>query len=203
MPISTIETNILSKDFQYLQPFFIITLQQRALEIFRILFPAGADALFFDYWLYDDCWSGAPELESEYAEDIEEIHKTCIENRVALMKFLFHFQERYRHSIVKGLSGYGDDCNDDTFLGRNRVVCYADGKAFDVNSILSNQINCQTNPLVNFVSFEKELIFSVYDDRGCDIVFSTHEAMTAFYEKLEPYFLDYDRKEMFRRMNNY
>jgi hypothetical protein len=52
---------------------------------------------------------------------------------------------------------------------------------------------------ISFVSFENECILSIYDSRGCDIVFATQEKMKEFYHTLEPYFLDYDRAEMERR----
>ncbi len=65
-----------------------------------------------------------------------------------------------------------------------------------LESILKSQIECQINPLVSFVSIDNECIFSVYDDRGCDIVFFSVEKYKEFYLKLEQYFLDYDRKKM-------
>ncbi len=65
-----------------------------------------------------------------------------------------------------------------------------------LESILKNQIECQINPLVSFVSFDNQFVFSVYDDRGCDIVFYNDEKFKEFYIKLEPYFLDYDREKM-------
>ena len=65
-----------------------------------------------------------------------------------------------------------------------------------LESILKSQIECQINPLVSFVSIENECIFSVYDDRGCDIVFFSVEKYKEFYLKLEQYFLDYDREKM-------
>ena len=219
MSHSIVEANILSKDFEYLPPFFYHnafalrcelgigdtpeeyrdSAQQRAMEIYRLLFPDGSDALFFDYWLYDDCLSECPEPESESVGNQQELHNATIEDGIASMRFLFRFQEQYRHIVVRDLPGFDDD-EDNAVLRRNRVVCYADGKVFDAESIISDQLDCQTNPLVSFVSFEKDLIFSVYDDRGCDIVFSTHEAMAALYKKLEPYFLDYDSEEMVRRL---
>ena len=52
------------------------------------------------------------------------------------------------------------------------------------------------------MSFENECIYSVYDDRGCDVVFFTHGKMKEFYNKLKPYFLDYDIEEMERRIRN-
>ena len=54
---------------------------------------------------------------------------------------------------------------------------------------------------VGVVSFQNECIMSVYDDRGCDIVFATHEKMKEFYHTLEPYFLSYDAEEMKKRFN--
>ena len=65
-----------------------------------------------------------------------------------------------------------------------------------LESILKSQIYCQVNPLVSFVSQENQCIFSVYDDRGCDIVFFSKEKYKEFYLKLEQYFLDYDREKM-------
>ena len=65
-----------------------------------------------------------------------------------------------------------------------------------LESILKNQIECQLNPLISFVSFDHQCIFSVYDDRGCDIVFFNVEKYKEFYLKLEQYFLDYDRETM-------
>ena len=52
------------------------------------------------------------------------------------------------------------------------------------------------------MSFENECILSIYDDRGCDIVFATKEKMREFYNKLNPYFLEYDAEEMSRRFND-
>lgn len=62
--------------------------------------------------------------------------------------------------------------------------------------IIKNQIDNQYSPLVSFVSFDNQFIFSVYDDRGCDIVFFSENKYKEFYDKLEPYFLDYDRTTM-------
>ena len=62
--------------------------------------------------------------------------------------------------------------------------------------IIKNQIENQYSPLVSFVSFDNQFIFSVYDDRGCDIVFFSEDKYKEFYDKIEPYFLDYDRTTM-------
>ena len=36
---------------------------------------------------------------------------------------------------------------------------------------------------IGFVSFRNECILSVYDDRGCDVVFATHEIMLPDFQK--------------------
>ena len=221
MADSMIEKKILSSEFQYLPPLFynhpysircelgigddddlyMKTAKQRAMEIYRILFPCGADALFFDYWIYDHCFSGAAESEADYADDLEEIHQNCIQVEMNQMKFLFCFQDKYRHVVVRNLKGYEDNEEDESIRGRNRVFCYSDGKGFDAEKLILAQIEGQTNPIVSFVSFAGEFIFSVYDDRGCDIVFATPEAFAAYYNDLKPYFLDYDINLMQSRMN--
>lgn len=66
----------------------------------------------------------------------------------------------------------------------------------DFERIIKNQIDNQHSPLVSFVSFDNQSIFSMYDDRGCDIVFFSEDKYKEFYNKLEPYFLDYDRTAM-------
>ena len=219
MTSSIIEHNILSSDFQYLQPFFynhpysircelgvgdddvyMQNAKKRAMDIYQLLFPNAADALFFDYWIYDQCFSGAAECEADYADDMEEIHEYSIQAEVAKLKFLYHFQDKYRHVIVKKLKGYENE-EDEAFLGRNRVVCYSDGKGFNAEKLICTQIENQSLPLVSFVSFEGEFIFSVYDDRGCDIVFATPEAFAAHYNDLKPFFLEYDVDLMKSRMD--
>ena len=68
--------------------------------------------------------------------------------------------------------------------------------------IIKNQMDNQYSPLVSFVSFDNQFIFSVYDDRGCDIVFFSEDKYKEFYAKLEPYFLDYDRTTMKNTYNS-
>ena len=65
-----------------------------------------------------------------------------------------------------------------------------------LEEIIKNQIENQYSPLVSFVSFDNQFIFSVYDDRGCDIVFFCEDKYVEFYPKLKDYFLDYDREKM-------
>ena len=69
-------------------------------------------------------------------------------------------------------------------------------------ALIEKQIADENNSEVSLVSFENECILSVYDDRGCDIVFSTHEKMCEFYPMLEPFFLPYDCEMMKKRYMN-
>lgn len=114
-------------------------------------------------------------------------------------RFLRENQFRYRHVTVRNLPTYDETGDPDCeLIRRNRVVCFSDGKGFDHETLLRNEIFWEGHE-VSFLSFENECIFSVYDDRGCDIVFMTREKLREFYHKIEPYFLDYDREEMERR----
>ena len=99
MQKSKIEDLISNKNFPYLQPYFynnqfalrcelgigdgdqyITNAKKRATEIFDILFPDGADAIIFNYWIFDhsDC-GRAEKIELEELElDITEV----IQNRI-------------------------------------------------------------------------------------------------------------------------
>ena len=99
---------------------------------------------------------------------------------------------------MKSLETYDED----DMPIRNRIVCYSDGKGFDSDGIIERQIDENFDNDMSFVSFENECILSIYDDRGCDIVFATHEKLREFYPPLKHYFLDYDAEEMARRYGN-
>ena len=213
---SIVEERICSKEFSYLQPYFyknpyalrcelgigdsdeeyMDNARKRALEIYDILFPEGADCFLFDHWIYDYCLSGEPEEDEDYGE--------IIENRITIesqrLRFLSCMQMKYRHLTIRDLETYDDPTDPESGrCRRNRVICYSDGKGFDYKKLIQDEINGEGYG-VSFVSFSNECILSVYDDRGCDVVFMTHEKMAEFYGKLEPYFLDYDREEMHRRL---
>ena len=222
MENSKIEQLIRDKEFSYLQPYFynnqyalrcelgvgeddqyMINAKNRAMEIFNILFADGVDAIIFNYWIFDhsDC-GPAERIALEKLEiNVEESIQNTLENETEYLRFLLEMQSEYRHFTVRDLGTYGHF--DDEYIGkqrRNRIICYSDGKEFDYSRLIDKQINC-TGPDISFVSFQNECIFSVYDDRGCDIVFATHEKMKKFYHLLEPYFLPYDIEEMKRRFN--
>ena len=219
---SLVEEKIRSKDFAYLQPYFynhpfalrcelgigdtnekyMANANRRALEIYDILFPVGADAIIFNYWLYDPCDSGDAEASCCVEEDSAAANiEYMIRSELEKLRFLSNYQLKYRHYTVRGVQTY-DEPGDEEFekIRRNRVICYSDGIGFDYHDLLKQQI-AWGGYEVSFVSFEHECIFSVYDDRGCDIVFMTHEKLQEFYHKLQPYFLEYDVPEMDKRYN--
>jgi hypothetical protein len=216
--MSLAEERICSQEFSYLQPYFynhpyglrcelgqgdaheayMATALRRALELYDILFPKGADAICFNYWLQDDCDSG-PAEQDDCDETMEENLAHALEVEAKKYRFLRENQFRYRHVTVRNLPTYDEPGDPDCeLIRRNRVVCFSDGKGFDHEALLRNEIFWEGYE-VSFISFENECIFSVYDDRGCDIVFMTREKLREFYHKLEPYFLDYDWEEMERR----
>lgn len=220
---SIVEKKICSNDFQYLQPYFynnpyalrcelgigdtseeyMENAKRRATEIYHILFPNGADAIFFNYWLYDYCDSGDAEkrvYDSDF--DSEDIIENRLEFEREKLRFLSYYQLNYRHVTVRNLDTYDDP--DDIDFGRqqrNRIVCFSDSIEFDYQHLINQEIEVVNGHEVSFVSFEHECIFSIYDDRGCDIVFMTHDKMKEFYNELQPYFLEYDVEEMTKRYN--
>ena len=215
--MSIVEERICSREFSYLQPYFykqpyalrcelgmgdsdeeyLGNALRRAMEIYDILFPDGADCIFFHHWQYDYCSCG--EAEGKDDPDYGEI----IENRIAVetekLRFLSEMQGKYRHFTVRNLETY-DEPGDLRYElhRRNRVICYSDGIGFDHRKLMENEINWDGYE-VSFVSFRNECILSVYDDRGCDVVFMTQQKLKEFYKMLQPYFLSYDMEEMERR----
>ena len=218
---SIVEQMICSRDFPYLQPYFynhpyalrcelgigdsheeyMANAKRRALEIYHILFPSGADAMMFNHWMYDYCDNGdAARYQLEADENMEEKIEAQLEAEADKLRFLLEQQFKYRHITVRDLEIYDSSCCDAQHQKRNRVICYSDGIGFNQQRLIEQEIEWAGHE-VSFVSFVNECIFSVYDDRGCDVVFMTHEKLKEFYEKLQPYFLDYDREEMENRFN--
>ena len=200
---SDIEKRQLDRDFAYLRPWFYQNPQalrcelgqgddteiymhnayRRAKEIFAILFPGGQpDAVIFDQFVYET------PVREPYA------HKE---------RAFFTRMTARRHVIVPNLRTYEDeDGEEEKTYTRNRVVSYRDTEDFPVHRLIRRNIWEQHFAPVGFVSFENECILSIYDDRGCDIVFATHEKMREFYPLLKHYFLEYDLAEMARRYGN-
>lgn len=200
---SGIEKRLLDRDFAYLRPWFyqnphalrcelgqgddsetyMHNAYRRAKEIFAILFPNGQpDAVIFDQFVYE-----IP-IRQPYA------HKD---------RAFFNRMTARRHVIVPNLRTYEDeDGEEEKTYTRNRVVSYRDTQDFPVHRLIRRCIWEQQLVPVGFVPFRNECILSIYDDRGCDIVFAAHEKMREFYPPLKPYFLDYDAEEMARRYGN-
>ena len=222
MENSKIEQLIRDKEFSYLQPYFynnryalrcelgvgegdqyMINAKNRAMEIFHILFADGIDAIIFNYWIFDysDCDRAERRVLEELGITIMESIHNKLEMETDNLRFLLEMQAEYRHFSVRNLETYGDF--DDEYIGkqrRNRIICYSDGKNFDYSRLIDQEMSGKGHD-VGLVSFQNECIMSVYDDRGCDIVFATHEKMKEFYHTLEPYFLSYDAEEMKKRFN--
>lgn len=206
MPIRLLRISAMSKiknlienpDFSYLKPYFyqnplalrcelavgetheirMKTAYDRALQIYEIVFPdQKANALIFNDWHYDD----QPE------EDFSEI------------------LNQYQYQIIRNLPVYDWDEACQMHTHRNRIICYAGHQNFNHQEIIKNLIYedfGKQNHEESFVSYGNECIFSVYDDRGCDIVFADGRKFRDFYYMLEPFFLDYDRKIMQERLDN-
>jgi hypothetical protein len=83
-------------------------------------------------------------------------------------------------------------------IRKNRVVCFTKA-GLDGKPMILKTMKHDRYPILNFVSYENECILTVYDDRGCDIVFYDKEKFKSFYMKLKPYFLAYDVKLMEER----
>lgn len=203
---SEIEKLITDASFSYMQPWFynhpyalrcelgigdstrvyLKNAKKRAYKIFDILFPTHPDAIFFDYYIEDfSSW------------DRINVNKT-VDFFKRNIKFLAKHINKYEYTIILNipLDEHEKECN----VQKNRVICYTDGKYPYKKRAIENFSWCSMT--VHFVSFKNECIFSIYDDRGCDIVFATKDKMREFYHKLEPYFLSYDLEKMKKRIDD-
>ena len=165
------------------------------MQIYHILFPNQADAIIFSQWIIDfsdnsDAW------EKEYGSNAEKEIDSLVEEESRALRFLLDNTLHYRHISVKDLKIYD---HMDPATRRNRIVCYADDNGFDDMALIEKQMADRDIDEVSLVSFENECILSVYDDRGCDIVFATYEKMCEFYHQLKPFFHSYDMELMEKR----
>ena len=224
--MSHIEELLLSREFSYLQPWFYnhpwalrcelgagnskSAFRRRALararEIYQILFPVPADAVIFNYWMNDYSTTGGPWGQNcgQDAEGIAFVLKTELEEETRKLRFLETMQSRYRHVTVRNLATYAEPGGPETCTLRHRVICYPDDRGFDDPALLRRQLTEEedTGLDIGLVSFTNECILSIYDDRGCDVVFACPEKFSEFYPRLEPFFLDYDRAEMACRLRS-
>jgi hypothetical protein len=222
--MSKVEEQILSREFDYLHRYFynnpyalrcelgigntteeyLSQARQRANAIYDNLFSNGADAIIFNYWIND--WSDSGETEGK-AWESEEIAAEIVDRRIQAesdsLRFLSECMMKYRHAAVKNLKTYDEPGDPDYDLRRrHRIVCYSDGIGFDDRELIEKQLSDGDSPEISLISFENECFLSVYDDRGCDIVFMTYEKMKSFYPALSPFILAYDLAEMERRLQN-
>lgn len=86
-------------------------------------------------------------------------------------------------------------------LSIDRYINY-DINTLDFDKLIKKQLTYNKEYTLHFVSFENEFIFSIYDDRGCDVIFFDEEKYKEFYIKLEKYFLDYDKERMKSTFNS-
>lgn len=160
--------------------------EKRGLEIYDILFQTPPDAVFFNY----------------YIEDLSTWGNIIVDNTVDYFKekiqLLADHVNNYESTVVFNIPLTEDE--KENSIQKNRIVCYTDHRYPYKKTVTENF--SWSAPTVHLVSFENECIFSVYDDRGCDIVFATKEKMQEFYNKLKPYFLDCDAEEMAKRYGN-
>lgn len=206
---SSMEKMILDSDFIYEPPYFynndlalrcelgigksnkqyMATAKKRAAEIYGMLFEKGVDMFFFDDYICD--------YDYDSDDDVKVNIGALTEFEKRRLKFCLKYQKRYRHKIVRDIP-FDKECTD--IIRRNRICCYANKKLDAVKDVINTQIDGDFYPTAHLVSFSNNCILSVYDDRGCDVVFYDKKAFVKFYPLLQKYFLDHDRELMDQRL---
>lgn len=159
---------------------------RRAQEIFDILFSDGVDAVFIDWFIYDRTTTAFSK------KDIDII----LEYERKEMEYVRPWL-KYRDCDV--LFNRNDYYTEELIL-RKRIICPIPQNArIDFKKKVKELATCKAPLCLHFVSYKNECIYSVYDDRGCDIVFANQEKLKEFYVKLEKYLLPYDLEEMKKR----
>ena len=211
--MTRIEQYLLNKGSAYYPPFFYnnkLSLRcelskgtkrsalKRAREVFALLFDGAPDAIAFNYWLTDYSAGGAPEKEAFASSgEAESINLGYVRDVKLITGFLLHNQLQYRHRVVRDTPSVLTA--EDGLILNNRIICYSDGRGFDNEKLIKQCVDDRFNPDIGFVSFKNECVMLIYDDRGCDIVFEDEKRFLEFYPKLEPYFLEHDRRMMEER----
>ncbi len=158
----------------------------RANEIFNVIFEDGVDALFFDYCLYD--WSESDDI-IDFKMDLKAYK--------FMLKDLSKWLNNYPHKVIRNLP-VEEGCSDSQY--RNRLVCFVRDYKINYRKFIKRNITSYKYPPISYVSYKNECIMSIYDDRGCDIVFADKEKLQEFFYKLKPYLLDYDIEQMKKRI---
>ncbi len=158
---------------------------RRAIDIYTILFEGKPDAFFFHHSIsdWDDEW-----------QDV--YPKAILRHSYKSLSFSLKAQKQYHHTVVRNVLFDSEDTIDIARI--NRIICYPDNSYNPLKQI-RRQVNGKSCSLIHFVSEKNECIFSIYDDRGCDIVFFSKEKLQEFYPLLQPYFLAYDLELMQER----
>lgn len=205
--MNTIEEMILNRNFSYEPPYFynndfalrcelgigesnkeyLASAKKRAAAIFSILFENDVDMFFFDNYIYDFDFDMGNTV---YIDKLISVVKKKL-------KFCLGYQKKFKHLVIRDIH-YDKD---DDIVRRNRICCYPN-KEFNAIEVIDSQIESQENPIIHLVSFDNSCIFTVYDDRGCDIVFFDKNKFRQFYPILQKYFLDYDIALMEQRLAN-
>ncbi|MGE7920370.1 DUF3885 domain-containing protein [Viridibacillus sp. NPDC093762] len=81
--------------------------------------------------------------------------------------------------------------SDVDYVGLIKAVCNQD---LGIKPFISHD--------VFFVNITKQLIFNVYDDRGCDVVATSLNVLENVYHLHEDWILSYDKKEIDKRFKN-
>lgn len=155
---SKVKELICSNELQYMQPYFYknpyalrcelgigeddkeyeISAKKRAMDIYHILFPQGADAVIFNYWIYDYSDTSEAEIKNYDKEEVAlEYINRYIESESKQLKILLEYQMKYRHMSIENLKTYFEPEDEDySKQRRNRIVCFSDGNEFNVDEII-------------------------------------------------------------------
>ena len=149
----------------------------RALDILSILFKDDIiDCVFLDEYTIED------DINDNVIFVNDEVDQTYINE-------YFNFDKTIDLNITNNNNELYENV-----VSIKRHFTYNIGKT-KIETIIKKQILNEAH-VYHFVSFKNNFIYSIYDDRGCDIVFFDEEKYKEFYFKLEKYFLDYDRESM-------
>ena len=101
--------------------------------------------------------------------------------------------QSFGYETVKNIFLSQDNFDNDV-IRKNRFIVYTDEKKADYNKLIKGILAGGIH--LHFVSLQNECIYSIYDDRGLDVVFMSRERGKIFYKKLKPYLLEYYHKRM-------
>ncbi|PIC77855.1 hypothetical protein CSV74_04440 [Sporosarcina sp. P19] len=73
-----------------------------------------------------------------------------------------------------------------------KAICYEDFA--DPTTILKQ--NPESGYDIFFIHLSKNIIYHLYDDRGCDIIAADRESIRLLYEQYPEWILDYDKQEV-------